>query len=537
VARRRRQALRRRLLAAAVLLGGLAALLVAVPTVSSSTSSVVGSRSALQVPPGITPPAAPGTPGLTVAGIRCRPGVRQVPFTQYSPICIPAWHGNNGGATAPGVTRMTITLTYRYASTTELSLLYALIPKTVVGTNEEAVRTMQRYVRLFNKYFELYGRKVVLVPYQGQGNFINEDTGSGQQEAQADAVAVAKKYHAFADMSLVDSSVIYTEELEQEHVIAFGLYLQDRAWYRAHAPWQYTPGPNCTKSAKAIATVLGKGFAGTPAIFAGDPSLRSKPRSYGIIYPNNPESTICAQELEADLARDGVKVTQTYSFTFDPSQLVGESETAVAQMQSRGVTTVICSSCDPVTPIYLFQAASHQGYHPEWFLQSYFALSTSQLDQFVQLFQKAAPDEARGIIGLGEASVAGPDEAVRAYEMANHGSPAGILPSYPFAYGSLLMFFDGLQAAGPYLTPTTFARGLQDAAELAPGKGMYGGWAFGPGIVDPEATFQIVKWVPTAISPEDGKPGTFVACDGGRFFSYRGVSGLPLHTEPDCPDR
>ncbi len=51
-----------------------------------------------------------------MSGVHCGPGVRQVPWSAYAPWCEPAYHGNNGGATAPGMTGNTITLTYRIAS-------------------------------------------------------------------------------------------------------------------------------------------------------------------------------------------------------------------------------------------------------------------------------------------------------------------------------------------------------------------------------------------------------------------------------------
>src|SRR5262245_9571737 len=54
-----------------------------------------------------------GGAGQTVSGVQCGPGVRQVSWSKYSALCVPAFHGNNGGATAYGVSPTTITVTYR----------------------------------------------------------------------------------------------------------------------------------------------------------------------------------------------------------------------------------------------------------------------------------------------------------------------------------------------------------------------------------------------------------------------------------------
>jgi len=537
--RRAHGAVVRRHLVTLGLVAGLAALLLFSPKIAAGASSQAAR-------PGITPPAGPGTPGTTVAGVACAPGVRQVPWSAYAPACIPAWHGHNGGATANGVTATTITLVYRLAATNELQELYALIPPTTVGTNDEAVHTMQAYVNTFNRYFELYGRKVVLRPYNGQGNFITEDTGSGLAQAQADALTVSSTIHGFADMSLVDSSVVYTAALEARGVASFGLYLQDASWYRQAAPYQYTTGPNCTKGAGALGTVLGTGMSDQPAAFAGDSALRATDRVYGVVYPDNSTATACAQQLETALAAAHHASVVDVGFTFDPASLVQSSADAVAQLRSHGVTTIICSSCDPITPVFLLQAAHAEGYHPEWVFQSYFAGNSVNQDSFVrnELAKSGASDEASGILAIGTASVPRVDqEAIRAYELGNGGSTSGILPSYPFVYGSMLYFFDLLQAAGPDLSAQGLHAALADTAALVPSKpgGQLGGWAFGPGTVDPASDYQILRWSPTATSAQDGQQGAFVACDGGKVFGFAsavpspGAGRVPVHSQPACP--
>ncbi len=534
---RARSAIARRQLWGLVALAVVVVLMLTVPTVSATNAESTWG----QVPASVTKPAAPGTPGITVGGYRCGPGVRQFPWSHYAPICVPKWTGNNGGATWRGVTAHTIRLSYRVASSTDLKLIYGIIPPSVIGTNNEAIRTMQAYIKAFNKVFELYGRKVVLEPFTGQGNFIDEDTGTGQAQAEADAVTAATKLHAFADMSLVDSSVMYITSLENQGVVAFGLYLQDYGWYAQNAPWQYTPGPDCTKEAEAAGAVLGKEMAGRRAIYAGSATIRAKIRKFGIFYPNNPQSAICADQLVAQIQRYGGTVPVKVAFTFNLANLVNQAQSAVAQMKAEGVTTVICSSCDPVTPAFVLQAADNQAYYPEWFFESYFAGGTTSLDPFVQLFQKDAPAQVGGLLTTGEPSLPPSEqEALTAYRKGHDGNLDGILPSYPFTYSSILMFFDALQAAGPYLTPKTFEEGLANTKELPPSLpgGQLGGWSFGPGTFDPASNFGIMKWYPNVTSPQNGQPGTFLACNGGALYSYaKAGEEVPAHTQPVCPKR
>ena len=57
-------------------------------------------------------------------------------WSAYAPACQPKWSGNNGGATSSGVTGTTITLTYRDAAAALMQEIYAVEPKSVVGTND-----------------------------------------------------------------------------------------------------------------------------------------------------------------------------------------------------------------------------------------------------------------------------------------------------------------------------------------------------------------------------------------------------------------
>ncbi|MCL5885624.1 MAG: hypothetical protein M1280_01090, partial [Actinobacteria bacterium] len=141
-------------------------------------------QSSVVVPSGVTPPPASGAPGVTVSGSKCGPGIRQIPGNTYTPICLPKWSGNNGGATAPGVTAHHINVTYRYATSQILQLLYGFVPRSVIGTNANTFHTLETYVKYFNSRFELYGRTVSVKSFVGQGNFITEDTGGGVQQAQ-----------------------------------------------------------------------------------------------------------------------------------------------------------------------------------------------------------------------------------------------------------------------------------------------------------------------------------------------------------------
>lgn len=532
IRRRARGTVQRRRALLVVALAALAAILLFVPEQASSPSGVIGVASGIVVPSGVTPPNPGYSPGVAVSGVRCGPGVRQVAWSAYAPPCEPAWHGNNGGATSRGVTSKTITISYRAASTAQLADLYAIVPPGVIGTNQEEIDTLNTYINTFNKYYELYGRKVVLVPYQGKGDFISEDLGQDQAQAQEDAVTVATSLKAFADMSLIDSSAVYSSDLAAQHVVTSSLYENASSWYQQYAPWEYTPGPNCTKSAAATGAILGKQLGGLRAIYAGSSALRAKTRTYGIIYPQNPQAATCMQEDVAALAKYGQTVKEEVGVKFSLAQLVASSQNAVAQMKAAGVTTVIMSSADPITPTFMMQAANSENYHPEWWFQSYFSGGETNTDTLTRLFPF---NQATHIIGVGnQAQPLKDQEAIKAYYLGNPPAGEKPIPSFGFTYESLLQFFDALQLAGPDLTPANFEAAMKLIPQSSP-SGMYGGWNGKSGPYDPSSGYHVVRFDANAISALDGQKGAFIACDANKLFSYENAgSDVVAHKQLSC---
>jgi hypothetical protein len=500
----------------------------------TTTTSNAGAtaNSSVVVPSGMTPPTAKNAAGTTVGGVACGPGVRQVPWSAYAPQCQPAWHGKNGGATYRGVTGNTITVAYRAASTAQLAELYGLVPPSVVGTNDEAVNTLQAYINTFNRSFELYGRHVVLVPFSGKGDFIQEDLGQDQAQAQEDAVTVSSSLKAFADMSLVDASALYATDLSAQHVVTSSLYENTSSWYQTNAPWEYTPGPNCTKMAQSTGAVLGKQMGGLPASFAGDPALRAKTRVFGVIYPLNPQSAQCAQQDEAAMAHFGQKVKTAVSVKFDLSALIATANQAVAEMKQAGVTTVILSSSDPITPKFFMLAADADHYYPEWWMQSFFAGGQTNNDSFTRQFPA---DQIKDVLGIGyPTQPKEAQEAVTAFNMGNTHPGTAILPSYFWAYESAVQFFDALQLAGPDLTPANFEAAMKEIPQSKP-QGMLMGWDGLAGPYDAAAEFHVVKYDPNQVSPLDNKPGSYIACDNNAAYAYtQDGAGVPSHTQLTC---
>jgi hypothetical protein len=438
------------------------------------------------------------------SGVKCGPGVLQVPWTPYAPPCVPAWHGNNGGATAPGVTSSTITISYREeGEASDVSAIRSVMPG-VLPTDNQALFDLNVLLQAFNNEYELYGRKVVLKPYAAQGDALQEMVGQDTQGAQEDA-ATAASMGAFADLTPLPTPP-YAEALVQNKVVSFDNLLASQGFLNSSAPYAYTLVPSLDDIGKVL-TQVGCNYGAQPVSFAKNTGLNGKPRVFGIITLEDPQYQGFQNNVVNGLKACGVKVPVVVDYTVELSQVQQEMQNAISQMQAAGVTTVICG-CDPVGEIYATQAAEQQNYGPEW-------VSEWLPFQFERLFTQ--DQWAHSVeFGLGPALPEQDVEAYRVFKMVDPGAqPAE--PLYMFLYYQLLFLFNGLQAAGPDLTPATLLSGFQHLG--ASGAGQVGQWVYGQGIYWPFSQAQVSYWDPSKTNPFDDKPGDYGSCSGGQWFS------------------
>ena len=460
--------------------------------------------------------------GSSRGGVRCGAGARQVSWSRYAPTCVPAFSGANGGSTTHGVSASTVTITYRLANSSQQAAINS-IGGGAVPQDGAYIQDLNTYARLFNKQFETYGRTVKIVPYQGQGDYVSEDSGQNLAGAQADA-ATAFDLGAFADETFpITASQPYEEDLAAEKVIGLSGVGLPQSWYVKFAPYEYAYSPDGTKFADWEVNLVCSRLAGLPAVFGGS-GVSGHTRVFGLISPENPVYVEDANTVASGLqARCGVRLAKRVSYAIDVTQFEAQATSIDAQMKTAGVTTVICL-CDPLMPIFLTNSADSQGWFPEWNPPDYFdpdgRLQSS--DQWVHT------------IAFGGGSLPrNQTEAYRSFQLADPGgSPAE--EYYFIAYYCLLQLFSTIQAAGPDLTPQSFEKAFFSLPPSLPG-GDAGDWRYGPGNFTPESDSTIGHWDPNAISNEDGKKGAWESCDSNTFYSFTDASSwAPAHTQLHC---
>lgn len=455
-------------------------------------------------------PAPP--PGATVElASTCEGGDRQT-REPYSPPCI-TFSGDNGGDTFRGVTADTITITMREG---ELPSIYAVAGQVaeranIRDTEEDIRRTIRAYVEYFNTHFQLYGRRVDVQFFKGQGDQLAEFFGAGGEAANGDALRVAQEIGAFADLSVL--TVPYAEALVRQQVIAIPPVHMSRQWYEDHAPFAYGVLVDCSRLAETLVDWLANRVAPFPARYAGDPAFRDRPRALGLIVPEEPWYQECANEGVRLLGERGMQLTHRINYTLDFNRLSSDAAGMIAQMKDRGVTSVVCL-CDPVLPLFLTTQATQQEYRPEWVVTG---TALTDVDLLGQIYDAEQWRHAFGISFLSDVYQGVRAESYRAYKAVRDDEPAFI---HDILYYPILLFFLGVHMAGPNLTPDTFQQGL---FSYPPTVGETGRWSFGPGDATATDDAREMYWDPTAPSPFNNEPGRWVTTLEGQRF----VAGWP----------
>ncbi|HZM29074.1 MAG TPA: ABC transporter substrate-binding protein [Acidimicrobiales bacterium] len=493
-----------------VLVAALIAMVAVVPSQVPEGEAATGGGTATEVGEG-QPASGWGT---TVTA--CSPEGAQVPDMSYSPPCF-AFTGDNGGATARGVTADTIRVAYRV--TPDQNLLKTLADLGGVEldeSNEELARTAEGLVEYFNQTFQFYGRRIELVRYDGRGQLLQEFLGAGQDAATNDSIRVANEIGAFADITGLSQP--YADALFRNGVISVGAPYMSREWFNARRPYAWSNVPDCTAVSDVSAEYTNKRLLGRDALFAGD-GLEGEPRTMAVIAPNNLEYQQCADSFEEGLAAEGNALTLRLDYTLDVATLQSQAANLLAQVKSENVTSVSCA-CDPIMQMYLAEEATAQGYEPEWLVAG---VGFIDLDLGGQIIANRAGDQwNRAFGGSRWATAQSPQtsEAHAAYRSVRQDEPSELVDQI---YAQILTVALGIQMAGPNLTPETFETGL---FAFPRSSGQAGTWDFSPEHYTPVVDLREVWWSPDAVSPFNGKPGTWVDT-GTRWNDGEIPSGDP----------
>jgi hypothetical protein len=445
--------------------------------------------------PAAPPPPPPAT--NLIQGIGGRPNQKHCvgsPPRQSedpsSPPCVPFFQGENFGSTYQGVTRQEITvLVYFDAGATGLvgQLETSPPPGTYVDIDKPRlpncppdqgsgytdpnqcdqvwVRVLKSFSHYFNDRFQTYNRHVHYWAYFTSGS----NTSAAQR--RGDAVANVERLHPFA---VLDEATFggfneeYDTAMNQLHVLTFSSSQGSlpNSYYRTNAPLSWGFYPDVEHWAALYSTYVCKKVAPYPVSHYGNPPGAGPPngakRKYGLWYtvdPGAPQFTTFAQLVKTQLRTQcGITgVDATYSrdgYAADSGDTGTEGAQGAAKFQGAGVTTVLYLGG---TETRFSDSADAVRYYPEIVVAGNLANDNNFIGsvQNQNVWQNASASIYRVRINrLQDAP------GYRAYK---EGDPSGDDSAGVVArdeYRDNFMLFQGIQIAGPRLSPESVDQGL-----------------------------------------------------------------------------
>jgi ABC-type branched-subunit amino acid transport system substrate-binding protein len=450
----------------------------------------------------------------------------------YAPPCVQPFTGKNGGATSDGVTGDEIKIVVYNTDPQKDPLVAGQLRAAGAETNLNSIQdTWQGYVDIYNRLFELYGRKISVEFFTGTA------AGSDSAAAKADAIAIAEKKPFAVLNGPQQSTSVFSDELAHRGVLCIGTCATavPQKLVEGNKPYILPTTPSPEQSATLTAEFVGKQVGKGKAEFAGDNATKAKNRVYGIVHYDTPDGQYKGlfDTLKAQLKKYKITAKADQSFFLDLSRAQETGRTVVTKMKEAGVTTIIYTG-DPLMPGAITKEATAQNFNPEWIIGPTVLADTSI---FGRTYDQTQWAHAFGMALVPGRTVQDINGTYYLYQWF-HGSPPPN-NTYGVINPSILEFANGLMLAGPKLTPQSFRDGLfryppsgGDAINPQLSWGKHGVW--------PSTDFNgsedagLLWWDPTAVGEDEVRQvgnGLYRYADGGKRytrgkFPAKGQGGL-----------
>ena len=497
------------------------------PSSAPGTSPDAGSTPASGAPSDSTPPAAITFPlsfsqakkqGVTVDwGKRCDTTTGRLAVPDFfAAECYAPFTGDNGGATATGVTKDEITIVYYQGIAADPIISYITDAVKVNDTNAQQSETMQSIVDYYQTYYETYGRKVKVIPFEGSG-IANDETA-----ARADAVRIAKDIKPFMVWGGPALTSAFADELAANKVMCLACTPgQPPDWYVKRDPYVWGIASGAEQAQVHVLEMIKKQLIGKNATHAGDEFVNS-PRKFGSLFiESSATSKILNDGLQKGMADAGAPFAETVSYVLDPGSIQQTASQAIAKFKAAGVTTIVFDG-DPVAPREFTKEATAQGYFPEWVIG---VSALVDLNAFARTYDQTQWKHAFGYTSLAARVTPEISGAYAQYKWFTGKEPPakdtiGLIQPLP------AVFYAVLQGVGPNLTEQSwkaalFAGSQTRSAITQPSLswGDKGIWPQPDYLGIDDAT--MVWWDPAATGPDEIRKqgqGMYQFVDGGKRY-------------------
>ena len=477
----------------------------------ASSGTPGGASSQVNGGPTAPPPTTTTTQPVKLAPSACPYGFGNPPRqveSVYAPACAVAFTGNNGGATAKGITGDSINTCYIMALTGAGT--DGPIPTTAQPGESAVTRTYRVLRDYFQSRFQFYGRTLNWFYVAGDSS----QASNSAEEERTRAVKADAQDHCFSAIQETDPNSI--DELSRRGIYTFTLAQVPEAYFGPRDPYLWSFTPAGSQAVKMGVEYVCKRLTGKPPSYTNDPTFdMTKPRKFGIISIDTPEYVNLGQETAAELKQAcGIDAPVVgYDLSGSSSGTAGLAS-AVTQLRADGVTTIYLLG-DLLSTVVFTQTADQDHYFPEWFIPGFGGVDTGHIardyakDQWVHAF------------GFSFYEIPKPDEETECYkayhEIDPNNDPDNGMCTY--MWGDMVQMFGAIQRAGPTLNIQTVKQAMLTEPHLPPDPPWHMAGGYGPGDHTYPDYASEVWWDQNAVG-SDGQTGTYRFVDGGKRYTY-----------------
>ncbi len=475
-------------------------------------------------------------PGAVSAGstAHCVDGRQYDPkFFYYAPTCVPKFSGDNGGATYQGVTKDTIKVVH-YTGNNGAFIDSLSEAQGQASTREHRDAFKRAVMNVINSRYELYGRKLQMVEWEGQCAAVPPDYPCLRNEMRQ----MVQQEKPFAVIWATSVASPAFDELSALKVLNIGGWNFRDSFSQQRRPYHWDVQMGGTQLVRHAAEWWCKRMHGGKARYAGEtgsgegqnpPSndIRSKPRVLGVISTDDPENKLAITTFKDELKKCGATVAHEYYYAQDVTRAEEQRRLAVAKMREAPESTSIMCFCELLAPIFLYQTCEEQRYYPEHVMVG---TGFMDADEPGQAYDHTLPPEGHQFENsFGLSSI--PAQEPEATNDANRVWKAGGNPgSVPGEYGDATLHWSYfamlgtmIQSAGPNLTPANVEAGVFRQPVRGGSRETLNPFvnqrSFGPGDYTWSDDMREVYWSTIKPSPFNGEPGTQVALNNNRRFN------------------
>lgn len=448
-------------------------------------------------------------------------GTVKVPWTRAAP-CAKQFSGDNGGATATGVTGDSIKVVVYLGDPAKNPLQAATVRGSGADVSPATARQVyDGYLKNLEKIYNFYGRTLDLVYFTGTGG------PSDEIAARNDAKAIADM-KPFAVLNGATQTPVWTESIAAAGMMCLGncSLAVPQATVEANAPYLIGTGPTPEQAALLTSQFIIRQLKGKNAEFGGD-AVKAEKRVFGVAHYNTVDNQQgpAFEVLRDALEKGGIEVAAEQEFTLDLARGQEQARTVISKMKSAGVTTVIFTG-DPLTPGNMTTEATAQNYFPEWVIGPNVLVDIAL---FGRTYDQEQWQHAFGVALTGARVNEDANQSRALYEWLTGHDPEN--NTYGVIIADVAPLVSGIHLTGPNLTPENFTAALQ-RAPVNGGNPLYPRTSRGEHDLWPNFDwggtddFGVIWWNPTAEGEDEiGNEGVglYEYVDGGKRYTYGNV--------------